>query len=378
MTAEVQVAPTGRAILVVDHRADRAAMIRTLLEREGHRVLTAEGGAAALALLGAESLQVLLIEYSLPTGAEELIGRVRDRDALVQIVLRTGPGREKLTRETGRRLAVQGYHDESDGQDRLLLCVDVALRAYEQLAQLRIAERLKTELLASVSHEFRTPLNVIVGYIDLVREGTFGACPPDVLPVFEKIRLNAGYLLELVEEFLDLAKVESGATSVRPEAVALAPFLHELGEWFALLVRARPIQFVTDVPSDLPAVVAEPAKLRVVIQNLLSNAAKFTHEGAIRLSAAAHPGGRVAIRVGDTGPGIAPEHHEAIFELFHQLRPHDTQTKGIGLGLALARRFTRMMGGDITVDSALGAGTTFTVVLPARASPIAAGGDAAA
>src|SRR5206468_2781889 len=88
----------------------------------------------------------------------------------------------------------EGYHDKSDGPERLLLWVDVALKAHDQLAQLHIAERLKTELLANVSHEFRTPLNVIVGYLDLLRDGTFGICPPAAVPVFDKVLGNAAYL----------------------------------------------------------------------------------------------------------------------------------------------------------------------------------------
>src|SRR5262249_14741588 len=185
--------------------------------------------------------------------------------------------------------------------------------------QLHVAERLKTELLGAVSHEFRTPLNVIVGYVDLMRDGTFGACPPETTTALEKVRQNAGWLLELVEEFLDLSKLESGVTVVRYQAVSLAPFLHELGEWFTLLVRGRPIEFAINVPETLPPVAAEPAKLRVVIQNLLSNAAKFTSRGTIRVSAATLGDGRVAIRVTDTGPGIAAADHEAIFDVFHQL-----------------------------------------------------------
>src|SRR5439155_1091057 len=277
-------------------------------------------------------------------------------------VLQTGYAGEKPPREMLSRLAIQGYHDKTDGPDGLLLWVDVAFKAYDQLAQLHIAERLKTELLANVSHEFRTPLNIIVGYIDLLREGTFGACPADARAVFEKVLANAAYLLDLVEEFLDLSKLEAGAMHVKPERMALTPFLRELAESFALIVN-QPVAFLCDVPEDLPVVIAEAAKLRVVIHNLLSNAAKFTREGRIQLTAASLPDGRAAIRVTDTGPGIPPDQHEAIFEIFHQLRPHDGETKGIGLGLALARRFTRMMGGDIAVESAPGPGR------PSRRSP---------
>jgi signal transduction histidine kinase len=380
MTGRRHVEPTGRTILVVDDQVDTLASVRMLLEREGHRVLTAEGGSAALALLGVEPVQLALVDYFMPVmSGEELIRRVRVRDSLVQIVLQTGYAGEKPPREMLRRLAIQGYHDKSDGPDRLLLWVDVALKAYDQLAQLHIAERLKTELLANVSHEFRTPLNVIMGYIDLVREGTFGTCPTDALPVFDKVHGNAAYLLELVEEFLDLSKLEAGAMAVQRESIPATPFLRELGEWFALLVRNRPVRFLTEIPDGLPTVATEAAKLRIVIQNLLSNAEKFTREGEIHLSARVLEDGRLAVRVSDTGPGIAPEHHEAIFDIFHQLRPHDGQTKGVGLGLALARRFARMMGGDIALESTVGQGSTFTVLLPpAGPAPAALAGTAAA
>jgi len=355
---------SGRTVLVVDDQVETLSSVRMLLEREGHRVLTAESGPQALELLAREPVQLLLVDYFMPLmNGEELIWAVRERDRLIQIVLQTGYAGEKPPREMLSRLAIQGYHDKTDGPDRLLLWVDVAFKAYDQLAQLHIAERLKTELLANVSHEFRTPLNIIVGYIDLLRDGTFGVCPTDARAVFDKVLASSAYLLDLVEEFLDLSKLEAGAMHVKPERVALTPFLRELAESFALIIN-KPVAFLSDVPEDLPVVSAEAAKLRVVIHNLLSNAAKFTREGRIELAAASLPDGRTAIRVIDTGPGIPPDQHEAIFEIFHQLRPHDGETKGIGLGLALARRFTRMMGGDIAVESAPGTGSTFTVFLP--------------
>ena len=369
---------SGRTVLVVDDQVETLSSVRMLLEREGHRVLTAESGLQALELLAREPVQLLLVDYFMPVmNGEELIHAVRERDCLIQIVLQTGYAGEKPPREMLSRLAIQGYHDKTDGPDRLLLWVDIAFKAYDQLAQLHIAERLKTELLANVSHEFRTPLNIIVGYIDLLREGTFGTCPTDARAIFDKVLGNAAYLLEMVEEFLDLSKLEAGAMHVKAERVALAPFLRELAESFTLIVN-KDVAFVSDIPEDLPAVIAEAAKLRVVIHNLLTNAAKFTREGRIQLVAAPLPDGRAAIRVIDTGPGIPPEQHEAIFEIFHQLRPHDGETKGIGLGLALARRFTRMMGGDIAVESAPGTGSTFTVFLPVDCSRAGVAPDEAA
>ncbi len=365
MSGRRQVQPSGRTVLVVDDQPEIVTTLRMLLEREGHRVLGAHGGREALALLEQESVQLMIVDYCMPgmTG-EELVRLVRERDALVQIILQTGYVGDRLPREMLASLAIQGYHDKSDGPGRLLMWVEVALKTYEQLAQLHVAERLKTELLANVSHEFRTPLNVIAGYIELVRDGTFGACPAEATPVFDKVLANTSYLLQLVEEFLDLARFEAGAMVVRREAIELSPFLREVGEGFALLVRAKPVEFLVDVPEALPAILVEGAKLRVVVQNLLANAEKFTQKGYIRLAAALRPDGQVAIDVSDTGPGIAAEHHVAIFDIFHQLTPHDGARKGVGLGLALARRFARMMGGEITVASVVGAGTTFTVVLP--------------
>src|SRR5262247_1920504 len=151
MSGRRQVTPSGRTVLVVDDQPEIVTSVRMLLEREGHRVLGASSGPDALAIL-----------------EQELVQRVRERNALVQIILQTGYAGDKPAREMLRTLAIQGYHDKGDGPVRLLLWVEVALRAYDQLAQLHVAERLKTELLANVSHEFRTPLNVISGYIELV------------------------------------------------------------------------------------------------------------------------------------------------------------------------------------------------------------------
>jgi signal transduction histidine kinase len=373
MSGRRQVRPSGRTILVVDDQSEMVTSLRALLEREGHRVLGAYTGTEALAVLEQESVQVMIVDSGLPgMSGEELVGRVREHDPLLQIILQTGQTAGRPLRERVAALAIQGYHHKGDDPARLLLWVEGALRTYEQLAQLHVAERLKTELLANVSHEFRTPLNVIAGYVELVRDGTFGPCPAEAGPVFDKVLANTGYLLQLVEEFLDLARFEAGGTAGRREAIELTPFLRELGEGFALLVRAKPVAFLADVPEGLPAILVEGAKLRVVVQNLLANAEKFTQQGHIRLAATLRPDGQVAIEVSDTGPGIPLEHHEAIFDIFHQVKPHDGARKGVGLGLALARRFARLMGGDIAVASTLGAGTTFTVVLPTARSLTAA------
>jgi signal transduction histidine kinase len=360
----------ARTILLLDARGESADAIQSVLEGDGHRVVRAHDGREALALLAREEVQVLLVDPTLPgTDVGDFLHRVRARDGLLQIVLLAAGG-APLPPAALRRLAVHGCHDRNDGAERLLLRVGAALATYERLAELDVSARLKTELLASVSHELRTPLHVITGYIELLRDGTFGTCPPEAVAVLHKVLQNTGYLLELVEEFLDLAKADTDRGPSEQDVVELGPLLRECAESFALLLRDRPVRFLAEIPNELPQVAAEGAKLRVVLQNLLSNAVKFTKAGYVQLSAAMLGTEQVAIRVRDTGPGIPPEHHEAIFDIFHQLRPHDG--KGVGLGLALARRFARRMGGDVTVESAVGEGSTFTVVLPAAAGRVCA------
>src|SRR5262249_9160579 len=250
----------------------------------------------------------------------EVLARwARKRDAAAQVVVVASQGAGTPLRETFRHLGVLGYHVLGDGRARLLVLIDAALAAHADLTHVQVAERLKTELLGSVSHEFRTPLNVIMGYVDMLTDGIFGSCPPESHPVLDKLRANAAYLLELAEEFLDLSRLEASAAPPRRSTLNPIPLLREMTEWFTLLVRDKPVVFEADIPPVLPVLAADEARLRVVLQNLLSNAAKFTHEGHIRLGAAPLMDGRVAIRVSDTGPGISPEHHQAVFDMFRQV-----------------------------------------------------------
>jgi signal transduction histidine kinase len=355
--------PTAaRTVVVLDAVPSTLNPARDLLGRSGYRVLAASSPADALATLSQDAVHVLVVDAATGLDLVAFARQVRAHDPLVQIVVRA-PASEALRARTATT-PILAWHDSDAPLAQLVPWVDAAQRTYEQVAHLHVKERLKSEFLANVSHEFRTPLNVILGYMELLREGTFGACPTEAEGVFGKVVGNAAYLLDLIEELLDLARLESGKATFDAEPLALGPFLNELAELSALLVRDKPIRFVADIPSDLPFVTAEAAKLRVVVQNLIANATKYTVAGEVRLAAARHGHDRIAIAVQDTGPGIPSEHHEAIFDVFQRLRTQEEHAKGVGLGLALARRFARMMGGDITLQSAVGVGSTFTVVLP--------------
>lgn len=353
---------TGYTILVVDDQEETLASVERLLEREGHRVLLADGGQRALEIFAQHEVHVLLVDYFMPrmTG-EELIAEVRKIDTQVQIVLQTGYSGEKPPREMLQKLDIQGYHDKSEGPDKLLLWVEVALKSYEQLRRVREAEILKSQLLANISHEFRTPLHIILGYTQILKEDQPAhAAGRDTL---DRIHQNAEMLLRLVNDFLGLSDLDAGVTISRATDVDAATLRAEFERSASILIREKPIRFEWRAPDEMPPVVADPAKLRVIVMNLLSNAVKFTATGTITVGAEIDDDS-VRLAVGDSGIGIAREDHERIFEPFRQVDGSSTRTQpGTGIGLPIARKLARLMGGDVTVESTLGEGATFFIRL---------------
>jgi signal transduction histidine kinase len=349
-------------VLVVDYDVTRLARTRALLEAEGHAVMVARDSAMAAAADVPVAVLLLADEMQL-VPSRRLVGTLRSRVAALQVLLLASERSGQLARETLERLGVHGYVFDADGPERLLQAVEASVRTYRALSQALASDRLKMELLASVSHEFRSPLHIILGYLELVREGTFGALSDGLNEALDKVNWNAGHLLELVEDFLDLAKLET--SPVKIERVDVASLVRALVGDNELLIHARPIALRAHVRGVLPPVLAEGAKLRVILQNLITNALKFTEQGEIVVTAESSLPGLVQIRVRDTGPGIPPDACQRIFDLFQQLQPGDMRRKGIGLGLALARRFARAMHGELTVESVVGVGSTFILTLPA-------------
>src|SRR3989441_7631945 len=170
--------PTGPTILAVDDQQDSLVSVRNLLEREGHRVLTAESGEQALAVVKTTEVDLMIVDYLMPRmNGAQLVRAVRSFDPFVQIILQTGYAGEEPPRVMLAELDIQGYHDKADDPERLLLWVDVALKTYRLLRTLTERERLQGELVANCSHEFRTPLNIISGYAELLLGGEFGPVP---------------------------------------------------------------------------------------------------------------------------------------------------------------------------------------------------------
>jgi signal transduction histidine kinase len=236
--------------------------------------------------------------------------------------------------------------------------------------QLDAANRHKSEFLANMSHELRTPLNAIIGFSEVLQERMFGELNAKQAEYVADIVASGRHLLALINDILDLSKVEAGHMELQLTSFSLPAALENA----LTLIRERAgrhgIALELEVEDGLSEVVADERKIKQVLLNLLSNAVKFTPEGGRVGVHAALAGGMVEVSVRDTGIGIAPEDREAIFEEFRQVGGDEARKReGTGLGLALARRFVELHGGKIWVESEVGQGSTFTFTLPVRPWP---------
>jgi PAS domain S-box-containing protein len=228
------------------------------------------------------------------------------------------------------------------------------------------ADRLKSEFLASMSHELRTPLHTIIGFSELLGEELEGPLNGKQKRFIQHIHNDSMHLLELINDILDLSKIEAGRLELRPEPFNLTPVVTESLASVRTLAEAKSINLETvlDVPM---AVEADRLRVKQVLVNLLSNAVKFTPEGGrVRVEASVR-GTSVAVSVADTGVGISPEEHASIFDKFYQV---GATTKGVregtGLGLAITKRLVEQHGGSIRVESELNQGSRFTFTIPLR------------
>jgi signal transduction histidine kinase len=242
--------------------------------------------------------------------------------------------------------------------ERLREEADTARKDAEQ------ANVAKSQFLATMSHELRTPLNAIAGYVDLLDVGVHGPVTPDQQHDLSRIKRSQETLLRLIDDVLDFAKLESGRVEYDYEDVRLDELLDSLEGFVAPRLGQKRLTYSLDSCGDGVAVRIDRAKVEQILLNLLSNAVKFTDQGDIRVLCRVDAE-NVRIQVRDTGRGIRPELLDAIFEPFVQGDKSLTRkTQGTGLGLAISRQLGRAMGGDIVVESTVGQGSTFTLLLP--------------
>jgi signal transduction histidine kinase len=260
-------------------------------------------------------------------------------------------------------------HVDVDNRDELGALATNVNRMNDELdrlyRELETASRHKSEFLASMSHELRTPLNAIIGFAQALRERMFGELNEKQEEYLDDILSSAYHLLSLINDVLDLSKVEAGQVELE-----IAPFsLRDALESGVVMVRERAtndgVRVVLGATPDVDLLEGDERRIRQVVFNLLSNAVKFTPDGGTVDVSAARLNGEVRVSVSDTGPGIAPLDRERIFEEFQQTEAGIAQREGTGLGLALSKRLVELHGGRIWVDSEPDTGSTFTFTLPA-------------
>jgi signal transduction histidine kinase len=244
--------------------------------------------------------------------------------------------------------------------------------------ELERAYRHKSEFLASMSHELRTPINALLGYTALLRERIYGALTPRQDEALQRMQSSTSHLLELVNDILDLARIEAGRMPVHLEAVLLGPLVESVVDSVEPMARAKGLDLRVDVPGEIPALITDRTRVKQIVLNLLSNAVKFTRDGSVALTARALPAGDgVEIEVEDTGIGIEPAALAGIFDDFRQVDQSSTREfGGTGLGLSIVRKLLGLLGGSIRVESVPSEGSRFTVTLPFRSLEVPEGEEA--
>lgn len=292
-----------------------------------------------------------------------------------ELALQKGIAARAVAGYQQRALQMEVIRQQNEDLDRLAGELSISKRVEEERSsQLEEAARLKSEFLANFSHEIRTPLNGILGYCDLLLREEGARLTPHGRRDLNIIKSNAKTLLALINDILDLSKIEAGRLEVVKERVDLPSIVDECVATVREILKGKDVTLGADVDPNVKIVFTDSLKLRQVLLNLLSNAAKFTESGEILVEARAH-GAALVIAVEDTGVGIAVEELEHIFEKFRQVSGNATRrVGGTGLGLAIVREVTRVLGGTVEVVSTLGRGSRFTLTLPSAldrdASPV--------
>ncbi len=235
----------------------------------------------------------------------------------------------------------------------------------DQAIALRRASDLKSRFLSNMSHEFRTPLNAILSLSRILLEGLDGDLTEEQRVEVTYIRQAARTLSDMVNDLLDLAKIEAGKTTVRPEAFEVSELFAALRGMMRPILGSDAIHLIFEEPAGIPTLRTDQGKVAQILRNFISNALKFTERGEVRVSAAPEEGAFVVFSVADTGVGILEADQRRVFEEFEQIEGElQARTKGTGLGLSLSRQLAELLGGSVSLASRAGVGSTFRVRLP--------------
>lgn len=263
------------------------------------------------------------------------------------------------------RREAQDLRSELEETNRGVLALYAELDA--QAEHLRQATELKSRFLAYMSHEFRTPINSIRSLTRLLLDRVDGPLTEEQEKQVNFIQDNAAEFAEMVDDLLDLAKVEAGRVEISPAWFEMVDLFSALRGMFKPVLTNPAVNLVFEEPQGVPKLYTDDRKLSQILRNFISNALKFTPRGEVRVSVRLEGEGSVTFSVADTGIGIAPEHLRTLFEDFAQVRsPLQQRLRGTGLGLSLSKKLAELLGGSVDVQSEPGQGSVFTVTIPVQ------------
>ncbi len=364
-------APSRTTVMLVDDTPANLRLLSKILEEVGYEVRALPSGELAIDSARNDPPELILLDVRMPNMngyqvCAELKKEPRTREIPVIFISALQETEDKL-------LAFQAggvdYITKPFEQAEVLARVNTHLELAQTRAALveerkraESANRAKSAFLANMSHELRTPLNAVLGYAQLLANDE--SLPSHVLTAVQTIHQGGEYLLTLINEVLDLAKVEAGRFEIHPEPFHPSEFFPDIVAMFQIRAEQKGIGFVYQEPQALPFIlIGDSKRLRQVVMNLLGNAIKFTPHGEVRLEVA-YRDGQLHIAVVDSGIGIEAGQIETIFQPFGQSGDNEYKSQGTGLGLAISRNLVELMGGAIEVQSTLGHGSRFLVTLP--------------
>jgi len=378
--------PMEATIIVVDDEAGTRATLCGILEDAGYRAIGLERGADALEMIQKSPFDAVITDIRLPdVGGMEILELAKEMNPDAAVIMMTG----YASMETAIDAVNQGAYayfvkpvnpDEikttianAFKQQRLLIenkrLVESLQRSnkllFEANEELKEATKAKSEFLARMSHELRTPLNVIIGFAELMLDRVPGEINEEQRQCLDDILTSGQHLLGLINDVLDLSKVEAGKMELRLRNIALSEVVESLTSAMVPVLAQRKQSLDVDLEPGLPPVHADEGKLKEVFFNLVSNSAKFTPDGGKLKIEAVRKGDWCQVSLSDNGIGIKKEDQEQIFEPFYQVNNSVAgEKKGTGLGLALVKQIVEMHGGRIWVESEYGKGSRFTFTLP--------------